>query len=127
MPIFIYKNPETGEVKEIIQSVNDNHSYSENGVKFERQFTIPNMSTDTRIDPWDSSSFIKATNKPGTIGEIMDRSAELSEKRAGGSLDPIKEQYYESYAERRGGKEHPDKVIKKAQDKLSQMGVNVEV
>ena len=31
MPEYLYENPETGEVISVIQGVNDDHSYEEDG------------------------------------------------------------------------------------------------
>ena len=39
MPEYLFRNPETDEYVSVIQGVNENHSYSENGVEFERVFT----------------------------------------------------------------------------------------
>ena len=41
MPIYLYQNPKTGKVKEIVQSVHDTHEYSEDGIKWDRIFRNP--------------------------------------------------------------------------------------
>ena len=52
----------------------------------------------------------------GTLGDMMDRSAEMSQKRADecGGVDPVKESYYKDYAKKRKGTPHPDKLKKKS-------------
>lgn len=107
MPIYLYTNDETGEVKEVLQSMNEEHVYSEDGVQWRRIYTIPTASIDTRIDPFSSNEFVRKTNKKGTLGEVMDISAELSEKRAEktGGEDPVKRKAFSDY-EQKVGKKH---------------------
>jgi hypothetical protein len=50
MPLYIYQNPKTQEVKEIVQSVHDKHEYSEGGVKWNRVFTVPQVGIDSKLD-----------------------------------------------------------------------------
>ena len=127
MPQYLYENPEDGTIVEVTQSMSEPHKHEEGGIEYNRVFTTVLASVDTKIDAWDSKSFIKGTNKKGTIGDLMERSAELSEKRAGTSkIDPVKEKYYESYAAQRSGKPHPDKVAQKAKEALNKMGVSVD-
>ena len=57
MPIYIFQNPNTGETKEIVQKMNDLHVYKEDGVLWNRLFTIPQASIDTDIDPLSQSSW----------------------------------------------------------------------
>ena len=50
MPIYIFKNPITGKVKEVIQKMNDDHVYfDEEGTQWNRIFTSPQASMDTQI------------------------------------------------------------------------------
>lgn len=49
MPIYIYQNPKTKEIKEIIQSVHDKHEYFENGIKWNRVFTAPEVNTNDKL------------------------------------------------------------------------------
>ena len=109
MPEYLYENPETGEVISVTQGVNDDHSYEEDGRQFDRVFTIPNASIDTNIDPNSKQDFLEKTrNKAGTLGEMMDRSAELSEKRKelNGGTDPVQTKYFENYSKKRKGLKH---------------------
>jgi predicted nucleic acid-binding Zn ribbon protein len=122
MPIYLYTNDQTGETKEILQSMKDKHEYFEDGVQWRRVYTIPTASIDTKIDPFSSNEFIRKTNKKGTMGEVMDLSAELSEKRAEktGSGDPVKQKVFSDY-EKKVGKKHlldKPKVIENSKVKI---------
>lgn len=99
MPQFLYRNPKTGKIKEVIQSVNEPHVYSENGVQFERVWTVPQASFDTSIDPFSSQAFIeKTSNGKQRLGDLWDRSAELSEKRKSKlGYDPVKDKWKKQY------------------------------
>ena len=112
MPIYLFKNPNTGEIVQTVQAMNDSHEYSENGVKFERIFTIPNAMIDESIDPNSSQAFVEKTGKmKGTLGEIWDYSQELSEKREKiyGS-DPVRNEAESKYSQKRKGMKYKAKV-----------------
>ncbi len=128
MPQYRFSNPENpNEYVDIILGMNDIKEYIKDGINWNREFFVPQASIDTKIDPHSVKDFVKATNKRGTIGDIMDRSAELSEIRAGTSgIDEIKEKHYENYSKKRGGSTHPDVVKRKAREKLKKAGVSVK-
>ena len=66
----------------------------------------PNTSIDTQIDPWSTKDFVdKTKNKGGTLGDLFDKSAELSRKRASenGGVDPIKRKSEKTYSKDRKG------------------------
>ena len=109
MPIYIYKNPDTEEHKEVIQTMNAEHIYiDEFGLEWKRVFTVPHASIDTKDDAWDHNRFVEKTGKmKGTVGDALDYSAELSEKRAqaNGGEDPIKKKAFNEY-EKSVGKKH---------------------
>lgn len=109
MPIYIFKNPDTEEYKEIVQTMNEEHIYiDEFGLQWQRVFTIPNASIDTKEDAWNHNQFVEKTGKmKGTVGDVLDYSAELSEKRAeaNGGEDPIKRKAFNDY-EKKVGKKH---------------------
>jgi hypothetical protein len=130
MPIYLFENPITGEIKEIVQSIHEKHVYSEGGVNFPRIFTVPQASFDTKIDANSPKDFVnKTSNKKGKLGDLFDQSAELSLRRGGNSgVDPIKEQYYKNYKKERKNKVlHPDVRKKKAVEKLNKLGVEVSL
>ncbi len=108
MPYYVFKNPETEDIVEILQGINDPHKYfDESGTEWERVYTSPIIATDTKINPFSQKQFLDKTAKPGTMGDIWDRSAELSHLRAekNGGVDPIKEKYKENYSKKRKGRQ----------------------
>lgn len=121
MPQYCYSNPETGEYIEIVQKMNDEHVYiDENGLKWDRVFTVPNAGIDTiKLDPFSKKDFLKKTQKAGTIGSLMDRSKEMAEARKDKEgFDPVQQNYFKEYSKARGGKAHPEQ-IKQAAAKVS--------
>ncbi len=113
MPLYLYKNPSNGKIVSVLQSMNEEHTYSENGIKHERVFTIPNAQIDTEFDLNSSSKFVEKTGKmKGTLGEIWDYSQELSDKRAAqnGGTDPMREKAEEKYSKKRRGMKYKSKV-----------------
>ena len=123
MPLYLYQNEKTGEIREILQSMNELHEY--NGEKgneksWKRIFTIPQASIDTKQDPFSSNDFLDRTkSKKGTYGNMLDYSEELSEKRASvmGGVDPVKQKYYKEYSKNRRGAKHPDTLKKSFETK----------
>lgn len=116
MPLYTYENPETGEVIDIVQTMSEEHSYTDkNGLKWKRVYQIPNASIDSQIDPYSNTSFVDATkNKKGTYGDLLDKSRELSDKRAksNGGVDPIKDKFFKDYSKNRNGALHPEQKKK---------------
>jgi hypothetical protein len=116
MPIYIYKHPDHEEYEEVFQGMNDEHVYEKEGVKWDRVFLAPNASVDSEIDPFNKRHFIDATaNKKGSMGDMMDMSKELSEKRAAqrDGVDPVKQKYYDNYSKERRGAKHPKEIREK--------------
>ena len=137
MPLYLYENKETGEVSEVLQGMNDTHEYqgedgSEEGL-WRRVYVNPNMSTDTKLDPFSESSFRASTvGKNDTYGQLFERSAEASEMRAqqAGGIDPVKQKSYENYRNKTNGKLHPGEQkekFSKAVEKANKAGINVEL
>lgn len=110
MPIYLYEHPETKEVKEIVQGMNEKHVYSEAGVEWKRIFIAPSASIDKEADPFSPQAFKQKTDnmKGLTIGQMWDMSGELSEKRAKrrDGVDPIKQATVKEY-EKKTQKAHP--------------------
>jgi len=91
MPIYTYQHPKTGKTIDIHQSMSDEHKYiDEKGIEWNRVFYPVSFAFDTKIDPHDPKAFVKKTDKGGTIGDIMDLSKEMSEKRGGDKNDEVK-------------------------------------
>ena len=109
MPIYIYKNPDTEECIEIIQTMSEEHIYvDEFGLEWKRVFTVPHASIDTKNDAWSHNDFVEKTGKmKGTVGDVLDYSAELSEQRAqsDGKEDPVKRKAFDDY-KKQTGKQH---------------------
>jgi hypothetical protein len=113
MPLYTYEHPETGEYIDVVQGMNDEHSYTDDkGVKWKRVYYIPEASIDSNIDPFNNRSFIDKTgNSKGNYGDLMDRSKEMSQKREDKlGYDPVKRKYFDDYSKnRRGIKHHLDR------------------
>lgn len=111
MPLYSYIHPETEEIIDVIQSINDKHVYiDEHGVEWKRVFTAPEINTQGTLKADCSekqfSEFVK--NKKGTLGDMFDRSKELSQKREKVyGKDPVKEKYFKDWSKKRKGKIHP--------------------
>jgi len=96
MPVYRYKHPKSGELVEIVQSMNDIHEYiDKNGIKYERQFESVSLSKDQSINPYNAKDFARKTrDKNYNLGEMWKISKELSEKRKSISgKDEIKEKH----------------------------------
>lgn len=96
--IYVYEHPSEGRIVEISQGMNDVHEYYEEGLKWNRVYTVPNTAIDTKIDPFSSKAFVEKTNKKGTVGDLIDRSKELSEQRKDKvGYDPILKKEVDKY------------------------------
>lgn len=137
MPLYLYENKETKEVVEVFQGMNDTHEYDgEDGSEkslWRRVYINPGLSFDTKMDAFDSKSFVASTiNKNDTFGDLQNRAAEASEIRAqkNGGKDPVKEKYYDDYKKKTNGKLHPNEQkekFKSAIKKAEKKGLNVEL
>ncbi len=112
MPVYIFQHPSTGEIVEVVQKMNDPHSYvDDKGVEWDRVFQSPNMSIDGHGMDADTTSeeFVRKTkDKNYNLGEMWNLSAELSEKRERiGGKDHVKEKTAKAYSKKCKGKRHP--------------------
>lgn len=120
MPIYLYKNKDTEEVREVLQKMDEKHVYfGEDGEEWERVWTVPNASIDSlsNCDPFDKRSHVEKTgNMKGTIGDLWNASREMSEKRAEkiGAEDPVKRKFFDKYQKQNKTKHFADRpeVIK---------------
>lgn len=119
MPSYIYRNEETGEVREVIQTMREEHRYfGEDGVEWKRVWTKPNASVSSisNLDPFDTRAYVEKTGKMrGNIGSLWDISKEASQRRAEklGHEDPIRRQFFEKYEKENKVKhfyDKPDKI-----------------
>jgi hypothetical protein len=112
MPTYIFQHPITREYREVIQNINSKHIYiDEYGIHWERIFTSPQLNTEGSLSAnateKEFSEYTK--NKKGTIGDLWDRSRELSDKRKKiYGRDPVKEKYNKTWSEKRKGKKRRD-------------------
>jgi hypothetical protein len=106
MPRYDYINDDTGEIREIVQTMSENHVYfDEAGKQWRRIFCVPQASVDANIDPFDQNKFVEKTGKnKGTIGELWERSADLSAQRAEkrDGVDVIKQKHFDNYRKKTG-------------------------
>jgi hypothetical protein len=128
MPIYVYEHIESGEVVEVFQSMKEDHVYhGADGTEinqWRRVWTVPMASIDTKIDPNNRNEFIRRTDKYKTVGDVLDKSAELSNARAEKEgVDPVRQKFFENYSKERNGAKHPDSLPKK----ISKHGVTVDL
>ncbi len=119
MPLYSFLNEETNETIDIFMSMNDKHEYvDEHGFQWRRLFTVPYTSLDVNLDPRSKKDFIRRTEKYSKLGDLMDCSKELSEKREQkDGRDGVKDKFFEDYKRNRNGKEHPASKPKKIETK----------
>lgn len=112
MPLYLFRNPKTNKIIQVFQEMNAEHTYSENGILFERVFTVPNTAIDSEINPDSATQFVEKTGKmKGTLGEIWDYSKELSEKRIREKgHDPVREKAENNYSKKRKGLKYKEKI-----------------
>lgn len=111
MPTYVFKNPNKEEYIEIVQTMNEDHSYSDaSGVKWERVFYSPKINNSTNIDG-SRESFMTATSKKCSLGDLWEASAIASEKREKSfGKDSLKEKVHVDYSKKTGGKKILSKV-----------------
>lgn len=128
MPQYTYKHPKKEKYIEVTQRMNEEHVYlDETGTKWERVYEVPRVAFDSKIDPSSEKDFVRATaSKKGTIGDIIDYSKEMSERRGGADKDPIIAKRREEY-KKQTGREHPDVKKEKSKKRLQKLGVKVEI
>ncbi len=121
MPIYIFSNPETKELKEVFFHMDDEKKYiDEQGLEWDRELSSPQLNTQGSIDPWNNNDFVnKTADMKGTVGDLLDKSSELSNQRAkeNGGVDPLRKKYYENYSKDRNGAKHLDQVKKTYENK----------
>ncbi len=113
MPNYIFSNPSDPlEFIEVFFHMNDEKVFIKDGVKWNREWTIPEASFDIKCDPFNSKQFVQKTSKGGKLGELYSRSEELSQRRAAknGGVDTVKENFYSKWSKDRRGRVHPDKL-----------------
>lgn len=128
MGLYVYENPKTGETVEVFQKMTEPHVYVKKGVTWKRVWLKPQASIDTHVDAHSAKDFVKVTNRGGTVGDLWDRSAELSAKRADkeGGRDPIREAYLDKFEKTHKGTQHPVRKREQGAKKLKDAGISVD-
>ena len=109
MPLYTYEHPETGEQTDVIQKMSDKHEYTDDkGITWNRVYSVPTASIDTKIDDFSKKEFVDKTRDKGmTMGQLWDESNAASERRAKiAGKDPIREKYFKKYSKERQGLKH---------------------
>jgi hypothetical protein len=110
MPQYTFLNEETNETIDVIMSMKEPHVYiDKDGKEWSRVFYAGQASVDSHYNCWSQQKFLEKTNTPrATMGDIFDRSAELSEKRKQetGHTDPIREAAEKKYSATRKGRRY---------------------
>jgi ABC-type Zn2+ transport system substrate-binding protein/surface adhesin len=108
LPLYTFHNKITGETKDIVMSMNDEHRYiDDSGYEWERVWYSPAANTDTVVDPNSANSFKDVTKKKkGNLGNLFDYSRELSEKRAKiyDGVDPLRTKAISEHKKLRKGR-----------------------
>ena len=123
MPEYTYKHPKKDIYIDVVQGINEKHVFFKNGVEWQRVFSAPQIGIQTKIDPFSKRQFVEKTGQSrGSVGDVLDRSAELSQKRKDqtGGIDPLQEKHFSDYARIRHGKRHPSDPKRYA--KLNKLG-----
>lgn len=120
MGLYIYENPKNGEIKEIFQSMSEEHKYSENGIKWNRVWTVPLANSDTMHDEDNLNQFVERTkNKRGDLGNVQDYAKELSLKREKiRGIDPVKTEFYDKYSKKTGGKKCHSQIVEESNKRV---------
>ena len=132
MPTYIYRDLESGETKEVIQRMDEEHVYFENGIMFERVFTVPHppvIDSISNINPFSPKEYVHATGKKkGTLGDLFTASAELSEKRtASAGVDHIKESSWKNYEKSRPNSVHPSRAKQLMKENIKKLGADISL
>ncbi len=122
MPEYLYQHPKSGKTISVFQKMTDEHVYFENGVEWKRVWKNPQINTaGTKIDPFSESDFVKKTGAmKGSIGDMIDYSEEMSQRRAEKTgIDPVKRKFFDDYQKENKRKHLLDRESKIENDFLS--------
>ena len=121
MPYYLFEHIKTGRVEEVFFGMNEEKVFNgKNGKqvgKWRRVYTKPQAAIDSKWDEYSAKDFAAKTGaKKGSYGDIIDKSAELSAKRAEkNGKDAIKEKKFRDYEKRVGKKSYNE--LKEKQNK----------
>lgn len=123
--IYQFRNKNTGKIVDVVMPMKEYKPYKgEDGQEdfWERVYDLPqvNLGSAKVSDPFDNGAFVRKTGEmKGRYGDLIDYSAELSEKRAAiaGGEDPVKRKYFDDYKKKTNGKRHVKDRPKKIETK----------
>lgn len=107
MPEYSFSNhKKPKEIVTIFMGMNDAHEYIVDGIKWNREWSIPRAAIDTKCDPFSEKDYIRNTaNKKGPVSDLWDRSKEASIKREQmAGIDETKIKYLADQKKIRNGK-----------------------
>lgn len=130
MPLYFFQNPSNeDEIVELFFKMNDEKKFEKDGIQWNRLYTIPTSSVDTQFNAYSKSDYYKLTeSKKQTVGDLIARSEEFSQKRAekNNGKDPIKEKYFLDY-EKQTGKVHTEKKRQDAISHCEKLGFKINI
>ena len=133
MPEYCFAHTKTGEVHTVVMHMNDDKVYlgpkgTDKAGTWKRVWTKPQASIDTRVDPYSSKDFAKATAKKDTVGALWDRSKELHLKRADkeGGVDPVRNKFYQDYSRKNKGRKHHEQRKEETAREVAKAGIRVD-
>lgn len=115
MPVYLYENPETKEVVEVLQKVSDKHEYiDEKGISYTRVWTPPQVTASLGIDAFSSKAFVEKTRgKNLSVGDLWDMSAEMGDRRENkDGVDFIRKNHDDKQIKKRKGKKLPTSDVR---------------
>jgi hypothetical protein len=132
MPLYSFTNQD-GEFEDFFFTMKEVPKLGDvvelDGKKWTRVFTKPNAAIAITSDPYSAKDFNKRLDgKNITIGDMWDASKEASEKRAAKEgVDPIKKEYYDSYAKKRHGVKHQNEKKEIFEKTKKDLGIKIDL
>ncbi len=128
MPEYLFSNPKNPEeIVSVFMGMNDDKVLIKNGVKWNREYTVPEGRVDGKYNCFSAKDFVsKTANKRGTVGDLWEKSAELSaerEKKMG--RDEVKEKTRDNWEKERK-RPHPERQRAKVKESLNKKGIDVQ-
>lgn len=126
MPSYEMENLATGKIELFFIPITEYPSLGEvreiDGEKWRRVITEAPMGIVKSSDNPTLNNFInESASKRGTVGDLMEKSQEMSEKRAKDSVngrDPVKDKWFDRWSKKRDGKQHPSDTRPKKRTRL---------
>jgi hypothetical protein len=121
--IYVFKHPKREKYVEVVMGMREKHEYfDKRGLQWMRVFAAPQLTISAKIDPFSQKQFVEKTANKGSVGDLLDRSRELSERRKDkcGGVDPVQEKFFHKYSKKRKGYKH--EADPKRYEKLKKLG-----